>query len=155
MLAIERIFDLQVCHPRRPPTRAPTMHSRVRMPHPGADLDGKDAVDMENGRNTEEEMRTNVEYLVLGRFKRKEGDAKGTHIMLCLALADFDNSAVSNEEAMLSWTPGRCRACEFATRLGGYSVRVQRRRDECEIGAIWTIRGFLGFLGFQDSQDSW
>ena len=35
MLAIERIFDLQVCHPRRPPTRAPTMHSRVRMPHPG------------------------------------------------------------------------------------------------------------------------
>ena len=68
------------------------------MPHSGADLDGKDAVDMENGRITEEEMRTNVEYLVLGRFKRKEGDAKGTHIMLCLALADFDNSAVSNEE---------------------------------------------------------
>ena len=28
-------------------------------------------------------------------------------------------------------------------------MRVQRRRDECEIGAIWTIRGFLGF------QDSW
>ena len=155
MLAIERIFDLQVCHPRRPPTRAPTMHSRVRMPHPGADLDGKNAVDMENGRITEEEMRTNVEYLVLGRFKRKEGDAKGTHIMLCLALADFDNSAVSNEEATLSWTPGRCRACEFATRLGGYSVRVQLRRDDGEIGARWTIRGFLGFLGFQDSQDSW
>jgi len=68
------------------------------MPHPGADLDGKDAVDMENGRITEEEMRTNVEYLVLGHFKRKEGDAKGTHTMLWLALADFDNSAVSNEE---------------------------------------------------------
>ena len=100
MLAIERIFDLQVCHPRRPPTRAPTMHSRVCMPHPGADLDGKGAVViMENGRIREEEMRTNVEYLVLGRFTRKEGDAKGTHIMPCLALADFDNSAVSNEEA--------------------------------------------------------
>ena len=42
------------------------MHSRVRMPHPGADLDGKDAVvDVENGRITEEEMRTNVEYLLL------------------------------------------------------------------------------------------
>ena len=27
-------------------------------------------------------------------------------------------------------------------------MRVQQRRDECEIGAIWTIRGFLGFLGF-------
>ena len=79
MLAIERIFDLQVCYPRRPPARAPTMHSRVRMPHPGADLDGKDAVDMENGRNTEEEMRTNVEYLVLGHFKRKEGNAKQRH----------------------------------------------------------------------------
>ena len=90
MLAIERIFDLQVCHPRRPPTRAPTMHSRVRMPHPGADLDGKDAVDVENGRIMEEEMRTNVEYLLLGHFKRKESDAKGMHIMLWLALADFD-----------------------------------------------------------------
>ena len=36
-------------------------------------------------------MRTNVEYLVLGHFKRKEGDAKGTHTtpsMLWLALAD-------------------------------------------------------------------
>ena len=90
MLAIERIFgvfDLQVCHPRRPPTRAPTMHSRVRMPHPGADLDGKGAVViMENGRIREEEMRTNVEYLVLGHFKRKAGYTKGMHIMLWLAL---------------------------------------------------------------------
>ena len=98
LLAIERIVDCRCATPAALPARAPTMHSRVRMPHPGADLDGKDAVDMENGRITEEEMRTNVEYLVLGRFKRKEGDAKGTHIMLCLALADFDNSAVSNEE---------------------------------------------------------
>ena len=97
MLAIERIFDLQVCHPRRPPTRAPTMHSRVRMPHPGADLDGKGAVVMENGRIREEEMRTNVEYLVLGHFKRKAGYTKGMHIMLWLALADSTNSAVSNE----------------------------------------------------------
>ena len=48
---------------------------------------------------------------------------------------------------------GRVR--EFARRLAGYSVRVQLRRDECETGARWTIRGFLGFLGFQDSQDSW
>ena len=156
MLAIERIFDLQVCHPRRPPTRAPTMHSRVRMPHPGADLDGKDAVDMENGRITEEEMRTNVEYLLLGHFKRKEGDAKGMHAMLWLALSLTSTTRpCPTRRLTLSWTPERCRACEFATRLGGYSMRVQRRRDECEIGAIWTIRGFLGFLGFQDSQDSW
>ena len=67
------------------------MHSRVRMPHPGADLDGKGAVViMENGRIREEEMRTNVEYLVLGHFKRKAGYTKGMHIMLWLALADFD-----------------------------------------------------------------
>ena len=98
LLAIERIFDCRCATRAALPARAPTMHSRVRMPHPGADLDGKDAVDMENGRITEEEMRTNVEYLVLGHFKRKEGDAKGTHTMLWLALADFDNSAVSNEE---------------------------------------------------------
>ena len=50
---------------------------------------------MVNGRITEEEMRTNVEYMVLGHFERKEGDTKGTHTMLWLAL---DNSAVSNEE---------------------------------------------------------
>ena len=68
------------------------------MPHPGADLDGKGAVVMENGRIREEEMRTNVDYLVLGHFKRKAGYTKGMHIMLWLALADFDNSAVSNEE---------------------------------------------------------
>ena len=34
-------------------------------------------------------------------------------------------------------------------------MRVQLRRDDGEIGARWTIRGFPGFLGFQDSQDSW
>jgi hypothetical protein len=38
-----------------------------------------------------------LEYLVLGHFERKEGDSKGTHTMLWLALVDFDNSAVSNE----------------------------------------------------------
>ena len=68
------------------------------MPHSGADLDGKDAVDMENERITEEEVRTNVEYMVLGHFERKEGDTKGTHTMLWLALADFNNSAVSKQE---------------------------------------------------------
>ena len=45
---------------------------------------------MENGRIREEEMRTNVEYLVPGHFKRKAGYTKGMHIMLWLALADFD-----------------------------------------------------------------
>ena len=90
LLAIERIFDCRCATPAALPARAPTMHSRVRMPHPGADLDGKGAVVMENGRIREEEMRTNVEYLVLGHFKRKAGYTKGMHIMLWLALADFD-----------------------------------------------------------------
>ena len=53
---------------------------------------------MENGCITEEEMCANVEYLVLGHFERKVGDTKGTHTMLWLALADFDNSAVSKQE---------------------------------------------------------
>ena len=53
---------------------------------------------MANGCITEEDMCANVDYLLLGHFKRKEGDTKGTHTMLWLALADFDNSAVSNEE---------------------------------------------------------
>ena len=75
-------------------------------------LDGKDAVDKENGLVTEEEMRENVEYLVLGHFERKEGDSKGTHTMLWLALVDFDNSAVSNEVdwSTQSWTAGSYRA---------------------------------------------
>ena len=101
------------------------------MPHPGADLDGKDAVDMENGRITEEEMRTNAEYLLLGHFKRKEGDAKGMHAMLWLALSLTSTTRpCPSRRSTLSWTPGRCRAREFARRLAGYSVR----RDDCEIG---------------------
>ena len=101
------------------------------MPHPGADLDGKDAVDVENGRITEEEMRTNVEYLLLGHFKRKEGDAKGMHAMLWLALSLTSTTRpCPSRRSTLSWTPGRCRAREFARRLAGYSVRC----DDCEIG---------------------
>ena len=102
-------------------------------PHRCCNLDGKDAVDMENGCITEEEMCANVEYLVLGHFERKVGDTKGTHTMLWLALADFDNSAVSKQEVdakLDAWERGRCRAREFARRLAGYSVR----RDDCEIG---------------------
>ena len=45
---------------------------------------------MENGCITEQEMCANVEYLVLGHFERKQGDTKGTHTMLWLAIADFD-----------------------------------------------------------------
>ena len=41
---------------------------------------------MENGCITEQEMCANVEYLVLGHFKRKAGYTKGMHIMLWLAL---------------------------------------------------------------------
>ena len=75
---------------------------------------------MENGRITEEEMRTNVEYMVLGHFERKEGDTKGTHTMLWLALADFDNSAVSNEEVeakLDAWEVQGARIRKEARRL--------------------------------------
>ena len=75
---------------------------------------------MENGCITEEDMCANVEYLVLGHFKRKEGDTKGTHTMLWLALADFDNSAVSNEvvDAKLdAWEVQGARIRKGARRL--------------------------------------
>ena len=84
--------------------------------------DGKDAAEMENGRITEDDMRTNVEYMVLGHFKRKEGGTKGMHTMLWLALAgcDFDNSAVSNEEVdakLDAWEEQGARICKEARRL--------------------------------------
>ena len=72
LLAIERIVDCRCATPAALPARAPTMHSRVRMPHPGADLDGKGAVViMENGRIREEEMRTNE-----ARGLQREGAAE-------------------------------------------------------------------------------
>ena len=79
---------------------------------------------MENGCIAEEDMCANVEYLVLGHFKRKEGvtegNAKGTRTMLWLALADFDNSAVSNEEVdakLDAWEEQGARIRKEARRL--------------------------------------
>eukprot|EP00964_Phaeocystis_antarctica_P074260 scaffold45615_cov63-Phaeocystis_antarctica.AAC.5 len=50
-----------------------------------------------------------------------------------------------------SWTAGSCRARKYAKRLAGYSVRVRLRRDRCEIGTRWTIRGIRGFQVSEDS----
>jgi len=105
LLAIERIFDSRcatsVPPPRRSSRPCPTlMHcpraapgaasSTVRTPSTRrmgwSDLGGGDARE-----------RRVLEYLVLGHFERKEGDSKGTHTMLWLALVYFDNSAVFNE----------------------------------------------------------
>jgi len=72
---------------------------------------------MANGCITEEDMCANVDYLVLGHFKRKEGDTKGTHTMLWLAL---DNSAVSNEEVdakLDAWEEQSARIRKEARRL--------------------------------------
>ena len=55
-----------------------------------------------------------------GHFERKQGDTKGTHTMLWLALADFDNSAVSNEviDAKLdAWEVQGARIRKEARRL--------------------------------------
>ena len=104
LLSIERIFDCRcaltfppLLPPKRPCQHALRLTRLARMRCRCCKLDGKDAVDVENGLITEEEMRSNVEYLVLGHFERKEGDTKGKHTMLWLALSDFDDSAVSNE----------------------------------------------------------
>ena len=157
LLSIERTFDCRCAIPAAPPARAHNaLTSCAAWPHRCCNLDGKDAVDMENGCITEQEMCANVEYLVLGHFERKQGDTKGTHTMLWLALADFDHSAVSNDvvDAKLdAWEVQGARIRKEAQRV--YSVRLKVRRDDCETDARWAIRGFLGFLGFPDSQDSW
>ena len=74
LLAIERIFDCRCATPAAPPARAHNaLTSCAAWPHRCCNLDGKDAVDMENGCITEQEMCANVEYLVLGHFERKQG----------------------------------------------------------------------------------
>ena len=63
-------------------------------------LDGKDAVDKENGLVTEEEMRDNVEYLVLaaGALRAQGGRLKRhAHHALVGARRFRQLSAVSNE----------------------------------------------------------
>ena len=79
LLAIERIFDSRCATtpPLLPPV--PNTHALSARGPRCCRLDGKDTVDKENGLVTEEEMRDNVEYLVLaagalraqgGRLKR-------------------------------------------------------------------------------------
>ena len=92
---------------------------------------------MENGCITEQEMCANVEYLVLGHFKRKEGDTATPKARTpCCGWRSLISTTrpCPTRRSTLSWTPGRSRAREFARRLGGYSVRLQLRRDDCEIG---------------------
>ena len=77
---------------------------------------------MENGCITEQEVCANVEYLVLGHFERKQGDTKGTHTMLWLAIADFDKlgRVLSNEvvDAKLdAWEVQGARIRKEARRL--------------------------------------
>ena len=121
LLATERIFDCRCATPAAPPARAHNaLTPCAAWPHRCCNLDGKDAVDMENGCITEEEMCANVEYLVLGHFERKVGDTKGTHTMLWLALADFDNSAVSKQEVdakLDAWEVQGARIRKEARRL--------------------------------------
>jgi hypothetical protein len=73
LLAIERILDSRCATtpPLLPPV--PNTHALSARGPRCCKLDGKEhAVDKENGLVTEEEMRENVEYLVLGHFERKE-----------------------------------------------------------------------------------
>ena len=62
-------------------------------------------------------MRERRVFVVLGHFERKQGDTKGTHTMLWLAL---DNSAVSNEEVdakLDAWEEQSARIRKEARRL--------------------------------------
>ena len=78
---------------------------------------------MENGCITEEEMCANVEYLVLGHFKRKEGDTATPKARTpCCGWRSLTstNSAVSNEvvDAKLdAWEVQGARIRKEARRL--------------------------------------
>ena len=84
LLVIERIFDCRCA--AAPPARAHNALSRVcgmapQMLQPRRQGRGRHGERVHH----EEEMCANVEYLVLGHFKRKGGrhrDTKGTHTML-------------------------------------------------------------------------
>jgi len=98
-LAIERIFDSRCATtpPLLPPV--PNTHALSARGPRCCKLDGKHAVDKENGLVTGRRRcaRTSSIWCWGTSRERKEGDSKGTHTMLWLALVDFDNSAMSND----------------------------------------------------------
>ena len=55
-------------------------------------------VEKENGPS-EDFMISSMEYLVLGRFERKDGDELGTVKMLWLTTAEFITESALSEEA--------------------------------------------------------
>ena len=55
-------------------------------------------VEKENGLR-EDLMLSSLEYLVLGKFERKDGDALGTVKMLWLTLAELITDSALSEEA--------------------------------------------------------
>ena len=75
----------QVCHPRRPSRPCPQCTHVVCRMAPQMLQPRREG----RGRHGEW-VCANLEYLVLGHFERKQGDTKGTHTMLWLAIADFD-----------------------------------------------------------------
>ena len=103
LLAIERIFDSRcatsVPPPRRSSRPCPTLMHCPRAA-PGAassTVRTPSTRRMGSSRRRRCAITSSIWCWLLGHFERKEGDSKGTHTMLWLALVDFDNSAVSNE----------------------------------------------------------
>ena len=77
-----------------------------------------DEVDQENGL-TEEEMTSSLEYLIRGKFRRREGDQVGRVAMLWLSIADLDASSLTEEaidEALEAWEAEEARLRAEAAR---------------------------------------
>ena len=90
-------------------------------PHRCCNLDGKDAVDMENGCITEEEMCANVEYLWCWGTSSASRATRRARTPCCgWRSLDFDNSAVSKQEVdakLDAWEVQGARIRKEARRL--------------------------------------
>ena len=75
---------------------------------------------LRRGRRSSGTNHTSLSRHHLEKSQSEQGDTKGTHTMLWLALADFDNSAVSNEEVdakLDAWEEQSARIRKEARRL--------------------------------------
>ena len=88
-----------------------------------------DPVDLENGLVEEPALVESLEYLLVGKFERKEGDACGPIQMRWLAAADLDASSLSDAQidaALLRWEADEER------RRAAAMTRVRAARAEAE-----------------------
>ena len=88
-----------------------------------------DPVELENGLIEEAALVESLEYLLVGKFKRREGDACGPVQLRWLTAADLDESALADEQidaALLQWEGDEAR------RRSEAMTRAREQRAEAE-----------------------